>query len=145
LPYLLDLLTLLMEAGSTFLVALQEAVQEFRHEPAGQEFARVLAEMNLGKSRTQAFDALRERLHDNEISTLVGAILQGEQLGAPLAQLFRAQADVLRLKRTQRAEAIAGEAAVQMLFPAVLIMVATVIIMLGPFVLSLLSDDWFAG
>ena len=52
---------------------------------------------------------------------------------------------MLRLKRTQRAETIAGEAAVKMLFPAVLIMVATVIIMLGPFVLGLLSDDWFAG
>jgi tight adherence protein C len=145
LPYLLDLLTLLMEAGSTFLHALGEAVQEFRHEPAGQEFGRVLAEMQMGKSRTAALDAMRERLNDDEIGSLIGAIIQGEQLGTPLALLFRAQADVLRLKRTQRAETIAGEAAVKMLFPAVLIMVATVIIMLGPFILGLLTDDWFAG
>jgi tight adherence protein C len=145
LPYLLDLLTLLMEAGSTFLHALQEAVMEFRHEPAGQEFGRVLAEMQMGKSRTAALDSMRDRLSDDEIGSLIGAIIQGEQLGTPLALLFRAQADVLRLKRTQRAETIAGEAAVKMLFPAVLIMVATVIIMLGPFVLGLMSDDWFSG
>lgn len=143
LPYLLDLLTLLMEAGSTFLNALHEAVQEFRNDPAGQEFGRVLGEMQMGKSRTAALDAMRERLNDDEIGSLLGAIIQGEQLGTPLALLFRAQADVLRLKRTQRAETIAGEAAVKMLFPAVLIMVATVIIMLGPFVLGLMTDDWF--
>ncbi|HVJ85480.1 MAG TPA: type II secretion system F family protein [Caulifigura sp.] len=145
LPYLLDLLTLLMEAGSTFLHALEEGVREFREEPVGQEFGRVLAEMQMGKSRTAALDAMRDRLSDDEIGSLIGAIIQGEQLGTPLALLFRAQADVLRLKRTQRAETIAGEAAVKMLFPAVLIMVATVIIMLGPFVLGLLTDDWFAG
>jgi tight adherence protein C len=145
LPYLLDLLTLLMEAGSTFLHALQEAVQEFRHEPAGQEFGRVLAEMQMGKSRTAALDAMRERLADDEIGSLIGAIIQGEQLGTPLALLFRAQADVLRLKRTQRAETIAGEAAVKMLFPAVLIMIATVIIMLGPFILGLLTDSLLTG
>jgi tight adherence protein C len=145
LPYLLDLLTLLMEAGSTFLNALSEAVQEFRHEPAGQEFGRVLAEMQMGKSRTGALEAMRERLADDEIGSLIGAIILGEQLGTPLALLFRAQADVLRLKRTQRAETLAGEAAVKMLFPAVLIMIATVIIMLGPFVLGLLRDDWLGG
>ncbi len=88
---------------------------------------------------------MRDRLHDDEISSLIGAIIQGEQLGTPLALLFRAQADVLRLKRTQRAETVAGEAAVKMLFPAVLIMMATVIIILGPFVLGLMTDDWFGG
>ena len=99
----------------------------------------------MGKSRTAALDAMRDRLSDDEIGSLIGAIIQGEQLGTPLALLFRAQADVLRLKRTQRAETIAGEAAVKMLFPAVLIMVATVIIMLGPFILGLMTDDWLAG
>ena len=145
LPYLLDLLTLLMEAGATFLHALEEAVREFRDEPVGQEFGRVLAEMQMGKSRTAALDAMRDRLSDDEMGALIGAIIQGEQLGTPLALLFRAQADVLRLKRTQRAETLAGEAAVKMLFPAVLIMMATIIIMLGPFILGLMTDDWFGG
>ena len=55
-----------------------------------------------------------------EMGALIGAIIQGEQLGTPLALLFRAQADVLRLKRTQRAETIAGEAAVKMLIQSIL-------------------------
>jgi tight adherence protein C len=142
LPFLLDLLTLLMEAGSTFLAALREACHEFRDHPAGVEFGRVLAEMNMGKSRTAALESLRQRLSDDEITSIVGSIIQGENLGTPLALLFRTQADVLRIKRTQRAETMAGEAGVKMLLPAVLIMMATVLIILGPFALSFVDGDF---
>lgn len=142
MPFLLDLLTLLMEAGSTFLNALRQACQEFRDHPVGVEFGRVLAEMNMGKSRTAALESLRERLSDDEITSIIGSIVQGEQLGTPLAILFRTQADFLRIKRTQRAETIAGEAAVKMLGPTVLIMAAVVIIILGPFILSFITGDF---
>jgi tight adherence protein C len=142
LPFLLDLLTLLMEAGATFLNALREAVHEFRDHPVGLEFGRVLAEMNMGRSRTAALESLKSRLADDEITSIVGSIIQGENLGTPLALLFRTQADVLRVKRTQRAETLAGEAGVKMLAPAVLIMAATVLIILGPFVLSFVQGDF---
>jgi tight adherence protein C len=138
LPFLLDLLALLMEAGSTFLGALRQAVEEFEGHPLAQEFGRVLADMSLGKNRTEAFAALRDRLADDEIASLIGSIVQGESLGTPLAGVFRTQADVLRLKRTQRAERIAGEAGVNMLLPATMVMIATVLIILGPFLLNYL-------
>jgi tight adherence protein C len=67
---------------------------------------------------------------------VIGSILQGEQLGTPLAQIFRMQADVLRVKRTQRAETVAGEAGVQMLLPGILVMASAVLIILGPFLLN---------
>ncbi len=38
MPFLLDLLTLLMEAGSSFLNALRQAVEEFRGHPVAEEF-----------------------------------------------------------------------------------------------------------
>src|SRR5262245_19851892 len=138
LPFLLDLLTLLMEAGSTFLQALAEAVDQFGDHAVGYEFGRVLSEINMGKGRTGALEAMRERLSDDEITSIVGSIIQGEELGTPLARLFRTQADVLRIKRTQRAETIAGEAGVKMLLPAVMVMASTVLIILGPFVLGFL-------
>ncbi|NQT35920.1 MAG: type II secretion system F family protein [Planctomycetes bacterium] len=139
MPYLLDLLTLLMEAGSTFLDALKQGVGEFRGHPVSIEFGRVLTDMNMGKTRTEAFQLLRERLADDEIGAIVGSIIQGETLGTPLARIFRTQSDVLRIKRSQRAEKIAGEAGVNMLLPAVLIMAATVLIILGPFLLNFLA------
>lgn len=142
LPFLLDLLTLLMEAGSTFLNALQQAVNEFGDHPVGVEFGRVLADMNMGKARVEAFDNLRRRLNDDEITSIVGSIVQSEQLGTPLAHIFRTQADVLRVKRSQRAETIANEAGVQMLLPGILVMGATVLIILGPFLLGYLYNGF---
>ena len=136
MPFFLDLLTLLIEAGSSFFLALKQAVVEFEGHPVAVEFARVLADMNMGKARTEAFDNMRQRLDDDEISSIVGAIIQSEELGTPVSDIFRAQADVLRIKRSQRAETIAGEAGVNMLLPAVLVMAATVIIILGPFMLN---------
>ncbi len=139
IPFLLDLVTLLMEAGSTFLGALAQAVKEFEAHPVAEEFGRVLTDMNLGKTRAEAFLAMRHRLADDEVTSIIGSILQGEQLGTPLAQIFRTQADVLRLKRMQRAERIAGEAGVKMLFPAVLVMISTVLIIVSPFLLNYLA------
>lgn len=141
LPFLLDLVTLLMEAGSTFLQAMKEAVDEFREHPVGVEFGRVLGELNMGKGRIAALESMRDRLHDDEITSIVGSIIQGEQLGTPLAKIFRTQSDVLRLKRSQRAETLAGEAAVKMLLPGVLIMASTVLVILGPFMLNFVTTD----
>ena len=131
MPFLLDLLTLLMEAGASFLNALKQGVSEFHEHDIGVEFGRVLADMNMGKARTEAFDNLRRRLNDDEIGSIVGAIIQSEELGTPLAHIFRTQADVLRVKRSQRAETIAGEAGVNMLLPGILVMASTVLIILG--------------
>lgn len=142
MPFLLDLVTLLMEAGSTFMNALTEAVREFQDQPVGVEFGRVLAEIRMGKSRTMALESLRERLSDDEVTAIVGSIIQGETLGTPLATVFRTQADVLRIKRTQRAETIAGEAGVKMLLPGILIMASTVVIILGPFLLGFIYQEY---
>jgi tight adherence protein C len=139
LPFFLDLLTLLMEAGSSLLQALEEAVHEFRGQPVAQEFGRVLADIRLGRTRAEALLAMRDRLQDAEIGAVLGSILQSEHLGTPLAQVFRMQADVLRIKRSQRAESVAAEAGVQMLLPGILVMAATVIVILGPFVLNYLA------
>lgn len=138
LPFFLDLLTLLMEAGASFLDSLKQAVHEFEGHPVSVEFGRVLTDMNMGKARTEAFDNVRKRLNDDEIGAIVGSIIQSEELGTPLSHIFRTQADLLRVKRSQRAETLAGEASVNMLLPGVLVMAAAVLIILGPFALNYL-------
>ena len=143
LPFLLDLMTLLMEAGSTFLYALGQGVQEFQGQPVASEFGRVLSDMQMGKTRTDAFAAMQLRLDDGEISGIIASIIQGEELGSPLAQVFRIQSDVLRIKRTQRGEKIAAEAGVNMLLPGILIMLSTVLIILGPFAINVISSGFF--
>lgn len=142
IPYLLDLLTLLMEAGSTFLQSLGQSVEELRGHPVAEEFGRVLVDIHLGKTRRQSFEAMRDRLNDDEIASIITSILQGEELGTPMASVFRTQSDVLRIKRSQNAEAIAGEAGVNMLLPGILIMASTVLIIFGPFVINYLYSGF---
>jgi tight adherence protein C len=142
MPFLLDLLTLLMEAGSTFLSALDQSVRELEGHPVADEFGRVLSDISMGKNRSQALTALRERLADDEISAIVGSIIQSEELGNPLARIFRTQSDVLRIKRTQRAETLAGEAGVNMLLPGILVMASTVLIIFGPFVVNFIYSGF---
>ena len=138
LPFMLDLMTLLMEAGTTFLNALEQAAGEYRGHPLSKEFSRVLTDMNLGKTRQEALEGMRDRLQDDEVTSILGSIIQSERLGTPLTGIFRTQADVLRLKRSQRAESIAGEAGVKMLLPGVMVMAATVIVIIGPFAINFL-------
>lgn len=142
LPFFLDLMTLLMEAGSSFLESLKQSVKEFEGHAVATEFGRVLTDMNMGKARTEAFDNLRNRLNDDEIGGIVGSIIQSEELGTPLSNIFRTQADILRVKRSQRAEGIAGEAGVNMLLPGILVMASAVLIILGPFALNYFLFGW---
>lgn len=142
MPFLLDLLTLLMEAGSTFLSALEQSVHELAGHPVAEEFGRVLSDISMGKNRGQALTALRDRLDDDEVAAIVGSIIQSEELGNPLAKIFRTQSDVLRIKRTQRAETIAGEAGVNMLLPAILVMASTVLIIFGPFIVNFIHEGF---
>jgi tight adherence protein C len=142
MPYLLDLLTLLMEAGATFLQALEQSVVELHGHPVSVEFGRVLTDMSMGKTRTEALESLRARLSDDDVTSVVGSIIQGEELGTPLAMIFRTQSDVLRIKRSQRAESIAGEAGVKMLLPGILIMASTALVILGPFILNYLYSGF---
>ncbi len=107
LPYFLDLLTLLMEAGSTFLERTQGSGPRV---PAATDRRRVRAgpgEMNRGTSRITALEGLGSGFQDDELTSIIGAMIQGEQLAPSAHVSSAAQADVLRIKRTQRAETIA--------------------------------------
>ena len=83
LPYFLDLITLLMEAGSAFMQSLEQAVREFSGHPVGVEFSRVMTEMRMGKNRTAAFEAMRERLQDDEITSPFGIDYSRGRTGDP--------------------------------------------------------------
>ena len=60
------------------------------------------------------------------------AINLGEELGTPIGQTLRVQADAIRMRRTQRAEKLAGEASNKMALPNTLIMLANILLILAP-------------
>ncbi len=132
LPDALDLLTISVEAGLGFDVALQRVTQKWDDE-LSREFKRVLSDVRLGRSRREGLRDMADRTGVEDIQTFVAAIIQADQLGVPMSKILRLQADQMRLKRRQRAEEQAQQAPVKMLFPMVfLIFPALFVVILGP-------------
>jgi tight adherence protein C len=74
------------------------------------------------------------------MSNLIAAILQADILGVSISKVLRVQADQLRTIRRQRAEELARQATVKMLFPLVfLIFPAMFAVLLGPAIPMLIN------
>jgi tight adherence protein C len=134
-PDTLDLLTISVKAGLSFDGALAKVVEKVPG-PLSEEFRRSLAEIRVGKARR---DALRDIVGRTDVSALtnfIGAIVQAEQLGVPIAKVLGVQSEQLRIERRQRAEELAAKAPIKMLFPLVgCIFPSMFIVILGPAVI----------
>ena len=142
LPYAIDLAALVLSAGGTLRMALEVICDSSREEPLQQELAVALAEMRGGVTQAQALRHLAERLNLRDLTSFVIAVNRGEEAGAPLAETLRTQAEIFRFWRLQKAERLAVEAPVKMMFPNMLIMLAVVLIVLGPVVIKLIGAGW---
>ena len=119
LPFFLDLLTLCVEAGQSLQGALQQAIGSSPEGPLTRELTHVLAQLRTGVARADAFDALAERSGLPALRQLAFTLRQAEQFGMSLGPILRAQSTQQRDERFLRAEKLALEAPVQMLFPLV--------------------------
>jgi len=128
----LDMLTVCVEAGQGFDGALLHVARSVEGPVAG-EFARVLAEIQIGKSRGAAFSSLGARTKVPEIRTFVTALVQADRLGLPIGGVLREQSVQMRLVRRQRAEEKAAKVPVKILFPMMLCIFPTLfIVIIGP-------------
>jgi tight adherence protein C len=132
LPDALDMVVVSVEAGQSFDHALKRVSARWRN-PLTEEFNRIIAEIALGRTRREALSSASERIQLADMSNLIMAIIQADQLGVSIGKVLRTQADQLRTLRRQRAEELAREAAIKLLFPLVfLIFPAMFAVLLGP-------------
>ena len=137
LPDSLDLLTISVEAGLGFDAAVAQVARNTQG-PLSAEFFRLMQEMQIGKTRSEAFRALAERSDVPELKGFTSSIVQADTLGIPVAQVLRQQADEMRVKRMQRAEEKAMKVPVKILFPTVLfILPALFVVIIGPGAISI--------
>ena len=135
----LDMLTVCVEAGQGFDGAILHVARSVEGPVAG-EFARVLAEIQIGKSRGDAFSSLSARTKVPEIRTFVTALVQADRLGLPIGSVLREQSVQMRLIRRQRAEEKAQKVPVKILFPMLLcIFPALFIVIIGPGAIQMIN------
>ena len=139
LPDALDLLTISVEAGLGFDAALSKVVEKM-HGPLVDEFRQALAEVRMGRARRDALRDVAARADDQSLANFIGAIVQAEQLGVPIAKVLQIQSQQLRIVRRQRAEEAAAKAPIKMLFPMVGCIFPTIfIVILGPAVITVMG------
>jgi tight adherence protein C len=132
LPDALDLLVISVEAGLGFDAAIGRLVEK-RDDALAAEFARVLAEMRVGRSRRDALKDMVSRTQVPDLNNFVGAILQAEQLGVSVTRVLTVQAEQMRTLRRQRAEEKAAQLQLKMIFPlAIFIFPALCVVIMGP-------------
>ena len=142
LPFVLDLLSLSLGAGLDFNSALESVVnKESQSGPLIEELHYVRQEIKLGVTRKDALNNLKDRVQSEYLTSVVGAVVQAEAMGTPLSRILQVQAQANRLKRTQRAEKIAAEATIKILFPLLLILVAVFLTMFGPIIVRFMNGE----
>lgn len=133
LPFVLDLLTLSVEAGMDFISALQRNCKSRRLDPLNEELLRMTKEIQVGSSRKEALRNMSDRVQQGDLKSVAYALVQADELGVSIGSILRIQAEQLRARRFDRAEKLASEAPVKMLGPLLLcIFPAVFIILLGP-------------
>ena len=140
LPDALDLLTISVEAGLAFDLALMRVADKWDNE-LSNEFKRVLTDTRLGRARRDALKDMAQRTGVEDVQTFTAAIIQAEQLGVSIGKILRIQSDQMRIRRRQRAEEAAHKAPIKMLIPmAFLIFPSLFIVILGPAVPRLMGS-----
>jgi tight adherence protein C len=117
LPFFLDIITLCVEAGLNMQGALTQAVAKGPKGVLRDEFQRLLRDIRAGKSRAASMRSLAARLNEASVTAFTTAVIQAESMGMNLGPILRAQADQRRTERFLRAEKLAMEAPVKLLFP----------------------------
>ena len=82
------------------------------------------------------------RIEQPSVQNLVSAIIQAESMGMNLGPILRGQAEQRRVERFLRAEKLAMEAPVKMLFPLVAFIFPCTFIVIG-FPLYIMMKDAF--
>ena len=140
LPFVLDLLTLSVEAGMDFISALQRNCKLRRLDPLNEELLRMTKEIQVGSSRKEALRNMAERVKQPDLKSVAFALIQADELGVSIGAMLRIQSEQLRSRRFDRAEKLAAEAPVKMLGPLMLcIFPAVFIILLGPVIAQALK------
>jgi tight adherence protein C len=133
----MDLLTISVEAGLGFDAALGQVVRNVPG-PLSDEISRMLQEMQIGVSRTDALRNLTERTEVPELDGFVLSMIQADKYGVGIAKVLRSQSQELRQKRRQRAEETAQKVPLKLLFPTIFMLLpALFIVILGPGVIKI--------
>lgn len=136
-----DLAALIIESGLDYLTAFERIIKIAKEKTIlEEELEKTINEIKLGYSRREALERFSARTGVQEVRSLVGLIIQSDELGTSLVDLLRNFSTDLRSRRLSRAEKLAAQASTKMLFPLFVFIFPTIfILILAPMIKGLVS------
>ncbi|MBT2322937.1 type II secretion system F family protein [Variovorax paradoxus] len=134
-PDAADLMLVCVEAGLGLDAALVKVTEEIRvtSEALAEELHWTNLEMRAGSTREKSLRNLALRTGVEEIATFATMLTQADKFGTSVGESLRVFSDDLRHKRQVRAEELAAKVPTKMLFPLVLcIFPSIMMVILGP-------------
>ena len=138
-PDAADLMLVCIEAGLGMDAALTKVAEEIRRKShaLAEELHLTNLEMRAGASREQSLRNLALRTGVDEVSMFATMLNQADRFGTSIGDSLRVFSDELRHKRQVRAEERAAKVPTKMLFPLVLFIFPSIImIVLGPAIIQ---------
>jgi len=118
--------------------ALQETACSIPQGPLSRELGELVRARSLGVSRGESIERSRQRVPLEDYRLFLNHILQGERFGIGLSKSLRGISGKMLESQDHRAETIAQQAAVKLLFPLVcFIFPAVFLIILSPVILGI--------
>lgn len=138
LPFAIDLIGSAMRSGLEFGAALRYFESLKMPGPLTEEFGKVLQQIELGKTRTEAISDMARRVQVEAFTSFAGVVAYGAEIGASISETLRVHGEELRRARFHLAERKAARAPSLMILPmAVFIMPAVFIIIITPVVMKM--------
>jgi tight adherence protein C len=140
-PDAADLLLVCVEAGLGMDAALTRVAEEMlgKSPALAEELQLTNLEMRAGGTREKALRNLALRCGVEELASFATMLTQADRFGASIGDSLRVFSDDLRHKRQTRAEEKAAKVPTKMLFPLVLFIFPSIImVVLGPAVINII-------
>ena len=138
LPFAIDLIGSAMRSGLEFGAAMRYFEGLKMPGPLTEEFGKVLQQIELGKTRTEAISEMARRVQVEAFTSFAGVVAYGAEIGASISETLRVHGEELRRARFHLAERKAARAPSLMILPmAVFIMPAVFIIIITPIALKM--------
>ncbi|MGW9415109.1 type II secretion system F family protein [Arthrobacter cupressi] len=139
LPNALDQMLISVQAGLGFEASVARVAANGKG-PLTDEFIRTLQDIQVGRSRKEAYVAMSERVDVPDVRSFIRAVVQADTYGIAIAKVLKAQALEMRTKRRQRAEEHAMKIPVKILFPLIFCIFPTLfIILIGPAAMNIMD------
>ncbi len=146
LPYVIDLISLAIEAGLDFKMAVERLVAFSEPSPLMEELKVFHQDLDLGATMEEALQNMGERIDILAFFSFVESIVQATTLGIDVSSTLRAQSEQMRVAVYQDLEKAANATPVLILFPTVFcIFPPLLIILMAPIIIRFQEFAKFFG